>query len=207
MGQARLVAGMIAAVLTPHVILAQSALSGQTIQITIDGDLSDEGWRGATRVDKWYETQPGDNIEPKVKNVGYLTYDDRFLYAAFEFEDPDPAAIRAPFADRDNIGDFLNDFGGILLDARLTGSTGAFFLVTPRNTQYDSITDDSSFEVSAVDFFWDSATKITERGWTLEMRIPFSSIRYRAGDPQIWHIMLYRNYPREYHYRFWSARI
>src|SRR5436853_7178606 len=120
---------------------AQSALSGEPIaiarsagKITIDGDLGDEGWRNATKIDKWYETQPGDNVEPKVKNVGYLTFDDRFLYAAFEFEDPEPAAIRAPFADRDNIGNFLNDYGGILVDARPTGSTGAFFLVNPRTT-------------------------------------------------------------------------
>ena len=68
---------------------AQSALSGDTFHIsraagpiTIDGDLSDEGWRGATRVDKWYETQPGDNSGPRVRNVGYLTYDDHFLFAA-----------------------------------------------------------------------------------------------------------------------------
>src|SRR5262245_59915583 len=87
---------------------AQSALSGDTIHISrttapivVDGDLSDEGWRHATRVEKWYETQPGDNVEPKVRNVGYLTYDDHFFYAAFEFEDPDIKAIRAPFADRD----------------------------------------------------------------------------------------------------------
>jgi len=205
---------VIVAIFVPSTAVAQSVLAGDTIHISraagrivIDGDLSDEGWHQATRIDKWYETQPGDNVEPKVKNVGYLTFDDRFLYAAFEFEDPEPAAIRAPFADRDNIGNFLNDYGGILVDARRTGSTGAFFLVTPRNTQYDSITDDSSGEVSAVDFFWDSATKITETGWTVEMRIPFSSIRYRSGDPQVWHIMLYRNYPRDYHYRFFSAQI
>src|SRR5262249_50180100 len=135
MRQARLVAGVMAALLTPHVALGQSALSGQTIQITkvnghitIDGDLSDEGWRGATRVDKWYETQPGDNTEPKVKNVGYLTFDERFLYAAFEFEHPNPAALRAPFADRDNIGNGFNDYGGILLDARATGSVGVLRL-------------------------------------------------------------------------------
>ena len=64
---------------------AQSALSGESIRITratgpitVDGDLSDEGWKGATRIDKWYETNPGDNVEPKVHNIGYLTYDDHF---------------------------------------------------------------------------------------------------------------------------------
>src|SRR4051812_30063259 len=157
----------------------QSSLAGDTFHITrasshitIDGDLSDEAWRHATRIDKWYETQPGDNVEPKVKNVGYLTYDDGFLYAAFEFEDPNPRALRAPYADRDNIGNGFNDYGGILLDARSTGSTGVFFVVTPRNIQYDSILDDASGEDASPDFFWDSATRISARGWTLEMRIP-----------------------------------
>ena len=82
---------------------AQSPLSGDTIRIsraagpiTIDGDLPDEGWRAATRVDKWYEINPGDNVEPPVGSVAYATYDDRFFYVAFELEDPDPSAIRAP---------------------------------------------------------------------------------------------------------------
>jgi hypothetical protein len=193
---------------------AQSALAGDpiTIQrargpIVVDGDLSDEGWRGATRIDRWYETQPGDNTPPKVSNVGYLTYDDKFFYAAFEFEDPDPSAFRAPYTDRDNIGNGLNDYGGILLDPRNTGSTGFFFVVSPHNVQYDSITDDSSGENSSPDFFWDSATRVTAHGWTLEMRIPFSSLRYRNIDPQTWRIFLYRNYPRDRHYQFFSARV
>jgi hypothetical protein len=213
MRSARLAAGL-AICLIARVAGAQSLLSGDTIHlsravghITIDGDLTDEAWRKATRIDKWYETSPGDNVEPKVKNVGYLTYDARYLYAGFELEDPDPSAMRAPFADRDDIGNGFNDYAGILLDARSTGTTGVFFVVTPRNIQYDSITDDSSSEDASPDFFWQSATKVSAHGWTLEMRIPFSSIRYRNVDPQTWHIMLYRNYPRERHYQFFSARI
>jgi len=210
----RQIVGLLTALLAPATALAQSVVSGEPIHITratgaiaIDGDLSDEAWQRATRIDTWYETQPGDNVEPKVKNVGYLTYDDRNLYAAFEFEDPNPSAIRAPLTDRDNIGNGYNDYGGILLDSRGTGTTGVFFVVTPRNIQYDSITDDASGEDSSPDFFWTSATRITPRGWTLEMRIPFSSIRYRHVDPQTWHILLYRNYPRDFHYQFFSARI
>src|SRR5262245_27622785 len=182
---------------------AQSSLAGDPIRIaraagtfTIDGDLSDEGWRNATRIEKWYETNPGDNVEPPVRNVGYLTYDDRALYAAFEFEDPDPSAIRAPYADRDDIGDGFNDYGGILLDA---GNTG--------NTQYDSVMDDASNEDASPDFFWQSAARITPRGWTLEIRVPFSSLRYKNADPQTWNILLYRNYPRAFHYQFFSAKL
>ncbi|HVW06905.1 MAG TPA: DUF5916 domain-containing protein, partial [Vicinamibacterales bacterium] len=195
-------------------VSAQTALAGDTIEIhraagpiTIDGDLSDPGWHDAVRIDRWYETQPGDNTPPPVRNIGYLAYDDHAFYAAFEFEDPNPSTMRAPYADRDNIGNGTNDYGGVLLDPRNTGSTGAFFVVTPRNVQYDSITDDASGENASPDFFWDSATKIGPHGWTLEIRIPFSSLRYRHIDPQTWRILLYRNYPRDHHYQFFSAKL
>jgi uncharacterized protein DUF5916 len=193
---------------------AQSSLHGEPIsiaratgQITIDGELSEDAWQHATKIERWYEVNPGDNTEPAVKNVGYLTYDDRFFYAAFEFEDPNPRAIRAPLGDHDNIGNGFDDYGGVLLDTRNSGRTGTFFVVTPHNTQYDSITDDTSGEDSSPDFFWDSATRITTRGWTLEIRIPFSSLRYKNTDPQTWGILLYRNYPRQFHYQFFSSRL
>jgi len=48
---------------------------------------------------------------------------------------------------------------------------------------------------------------VNERGWTLEMRIPFSSLRYKSSDVQRWGVMLYRNYPRQFHYQFFSAKI
>ena len=192
---------------------AQSTLRGSPIRlarsqpIVVDGDLSDDGWRGATRIDTWYETQPGDNTEPKVRNVGYLAYDDRFFYAAFEFDDPAPSAIRAPYSDRDNISGNYSDYGGVILDTRNDGHTAVLLLATPRGVQYDAISDDASNEDAAPDLFWESASKITERGWTLEIRVPFSSLRYHNVDPQTWGIMLYRNYPRDFHYQFFSTKL
>src|SRR5437764_474565 len=89
---------------------AQTIPRGETYQISratgpivIDGDLSDEAWRDAVRIDRWYEINPGDNIEPAIKNIGYLTYDDRFFYAAFDFADPNPRIINAPYGDHDQI--------------------------------------------------------------------------------------------------------
>ena len=69
----------------------------------------------------------------------------------------------------------------------------------------DSVLDDASGEDSAPDFFWDSAARLNDRGWTLEIRIPFTSLRYRNADPQTWRILLYRNYPRDRHFQFFSA--
>ena len=181
----------------------QSSLAGATFHITratgpihIDGDLSDEAWRTATRIETWYEVQPGDNSVPPVKSTGYLTYDDRFLYAAFEFDDPirRRSARRSATTTRSTATAWTS--AGIFIDPLNTGRTAFEFFVNPRNVQYDAVTDDASGENSSPDFFWDSAARITERGWIVEMRIPFSTLRYRNLDPQTWGIMLFRNYPR-----------
>jgi hypothetical protein len=175
--------------------------------ITIDGSLSDPAWQKATRLDQWYETNPGENAEPKAKSVGYLTYDEHFFYAGFEFSDPDPKKIQGPYNDRDHIGGNTDDYGGVILDTRNDGKTAILFLVNPHNIQYDSVSDDSTGnEDSSPDFFWDSATKITSTGWTLEIRIPFSSLRYNGSAPE-WGIMLYRNWPRDRRYQMFANTI
>src|SRR3954468_10847264 len=177
---------VVSTIATTAVGHAQSSLSGAAFHITrasgairIDGDLSDDAWRTATRIEKFYEITPGDNIEPPARSVGYLTYDDRFFYVAFEFDDPEPSKIRAPFGDHDSVNGNSTDFGGIFIDPLNTGRTAIEFFVTPSNVQYDAVTDDQSGENSSPDFFWDSATRRTDRGWTVEMRIPFSTLRYR----------------------------
>jgi len=182
-------------------------VSRSTAPVSIDGDLSDEAWRDATRIDKWYEINPGDNVEPPVRSTAYLTYDDRFFYVGLDFEDPDPSAIRSPLGDHDAINGNSMDFGGIFIDPLNTGRTAIEFFVTPRNVQYDAVTDDASGENAAPDFFWDSAARITARGWTVEMRIPFSTLRYKKTDPQTWGIFLFRNYPRAFRFQLLSSPI
>jgi len=204
---------MLAVTAAPLLARAQSGTRGDTYTITrapgtilIDGRLDDEGWRGAVKIDRWYETNPGDNTEPRVKNVGYLTYDDKFFYVALAFEDPDPSRILAPYGDHDQIQSNA-DFGGLFLDPRNDGHTAYEFQVTAHNIQFDAVMDDNGGgENGSPDFFWDSATQIGDYGWTVEIRIPFSSIRYRSVEPQTWGVMLWRNYAREFRYQFASAR-
>src|SRR5947199_6598907 len=62
-----------------------------TSPIAIDGKLDEEAWKTATRVDQWWETNVADNGPVPAKSVGWMTYDDRYFYAAFEFEDPKPS--------------------------------------------------------------------------------------------------------------------
>lgn len=177
-----------------------------TGELDLDGRLDEPLWREAARVETWYETNPGDNVEPKVRNVGYLAYDDRYFYAGFEFFDPEPGRIIAPFADRDNVAS-STDYGGVILDTNDDRRSALLMLANPRGIQYDSISNDASGEDSAPDFFWDSAGTIQEDRWVLEIRIPFKSLRYSSDTVQEWGIMLYRNWPRDRRYQMFSTRL
>jgi len=186
--------------LLPLAAVAQPAVSHSITRATgpieIDGDIQDPAWANALRVDTWYETSPRNNVPPDAPNVAWLTYDDKYFYVAFDFSDPRPRDIRAPFGDHDGLTS-SHDYGGIFIDASNDGKTALLFLSTARGVQYDAISSDvTGDEDSTPDFYWDSSARITDTGWTLEMRIPFSSLRYPNTDPQTWGILLYRNWPR-----------
>jgi hypothetical protein len=174
--------------------------------ITLDGELNDPGWQGITPITQWYETRVGDSVEPQVKNVGWLAYDDRYLYAAFQFDDPHPELIRAPIAAHDQLSG-TSDYGGVIVDSNDDGKSAILFLANPNGLEYDALSNDASGEDSSPDYYWESRGKITKTGWTLEMRIPFTSLRYSRAPAQSWGIMLYRNYPRDQHYQFFSAKM
>jgi hypothetical protein len=175
--------------------------------ILVDGDLDDAGWQGAARVEQFFEAFPGDNVEPKVRTVAFITYDDRYFYVGFRCDDPNPAAIRAPYVDRDNvIGS--DDFVAVFLDTHGDRRAAAEFRVNPRGQQTDGILDDGSGnEDMSPDFFYDSAAKITSRGWQAEIRIPFSTLRYDRSKPVNWGIVVWRNYPRNFRYQLYNVPI
>jgi hypothetical protein len=177
-----------------------------TEEIRLDGDLSDPGWQGLEAIATWWEINPGDNVEPAVGNRAWLAYDDKYFYAAFAYDEPDPRTVRAPLGDRDQLGG-QTDYGGVILDTRNDGKTAQMFLANANGLLYDAITSDASGEDSSPDFYWEAAGKVTERGWQLEIRIPFTSLRYTDPDPEQWGILLYRNRPRDFRYQYFTSRL
>jgi len=174
--------------------------------IVLDGDLGDAGWKGIAPVTQWFETKVGDNVEPQVVNVGYLAYDDHYLYAGFKFDDPHPERIRAPLGDHDQLSE-ATDYGGIIVDSRNDARTAVLFLANPRGLEYDALSSDVSGEDDSPDYYWESKGRITPTGWDLEIRVPFSSLRYGSDPLPTWGVMLYRNYPRDRHYQFFTTRL
>ncbi|HWW60311.1 MAG TPA: DUF5916 domain-containing protein [Thermoanaerobaculia bacterium] len=185
---------------TAHAIPTRISILKVAGQIRIDGDLTDSGWEKAIRVSEFVEYFRGDNQSPPARTTGYLTYDAQFVYVAFSADDPHPRDIRAPFVDRDKVlGD--QDYVAVLIDTQNDRRSAVAFRVNPRGIQTDSVVNDANgVEDFSPDFFFEAVARQTPTGWSAEMRIPLSSLRYPESDPQTWGVILMRNYPRDYRY-------
>jgi hypothetical protein len=165
--------------------------------IRVDALLDEEAWNQALRFDLDVEIGPGKNVPAPVKTVAWLTYDDDYVYAAFRAEDPEPHKIRARLADRDT--PFRDDFVGFVFDTFDDQRRGFEFFVNPLGVQMDLAIDENSDnkEDSSWDAIWESAGRIGETGFVVEMAIPFSSLRFqRTGGEQTWAVIPFRSYPR-----------
>jgi hypothetical protein len=169
-------------------------------KITVDGNVLDSEWAKAGRVEGFVEYFRGDNTAPPATTIGMLAYDAEAVYVAFVARDPRPADIRAPLVDRDKVlGD--QDYVSILIDTLNDRRSGVAFRVNPRGVQTDSVVNDANGEEDfSPDFFYEAVATRTADGWAAEMRIPLSSLRYPAADPQTWGVIMMRNYPRDFRY-------
>ena len=134
--------------------------------------------------------------------VAYLIENGENLYIAFDARDPDPSSIRAYLRDRDSA--FHDDFVGIVLDTYNDQRRAFEFFVNPLGVQMDMTNDDvNGIEDESWDAIWDSAGRITDDGYIVEMEIPLNQLRFPHIDgKQTWGIDLLRFYPRDQRYRF-----
>ncbi|MBI4169779.1 MAG: carbohydrate binding family 9 domain-containing protein [Acidobacteria bacterium] len=149
-----------------------------------------------------YEVFPGENLEARASTEALLIYDDTFFYAGFRVRDPDPGRIRARFTDRDTA--FQDDFVGVALDTFNDGRRAFEFFVNPLGVQMDLVVDDvSGNEDPSWDAIWNSAGRLTEDGYTVEIAIPYTSLRFqRIRSDQTWGLDLVRVYPRDRRFLF-----
>lgn len=173
---------------TPHRIPAANA------KVKIDGILDEEVWQNALVLELDYEVEPGENILPPVKTEVLMAYTTDRLYAAFRAYDPNPEEIRAHVTDRDNI--LNDDYVGVILDTFNDSRRTYNFYCNPYGIQADRI-DSVIGSGDQWDAIWNSAGRINEEGYIVEMGIPFSSLRFpRQRSDQVWGIDVVRNYPR-----------
>jgi Domain of unknown function (DUF5916)/Carbohydrate family 9 binding domain-like len=169
--------------------------------IKIDAVLDEPAWKTAQPMEFDAETNPGDNIVPPARTVGYMTFDRKNLYVAFHCFDPNPKAIRAHLSDRDTA--FSDDFVGVVLDTFNDNRRAFEFFVNPLGVQMDLIQDDTNrTEDESWDAIWNTAGRIVDDGYIVEIAIPFTSIRFpRTDAEQTWGVDMVRIYPRSSRHR------
>lgn len=168
-----------------------------TSSIKADGQLDEQAWQDALVLDLPYEVTPAENVPAPVKTECLLTYDKDNLYIGYRAYDPEPWKIRAYYKDRDTI--LQDDCVGVTIDTFNDERRAYDFFSTPFGIQFDAIDAYNGTDTSW-DAIWESAGKIYDWGYAVEMVIPFSQLRIQRknGAPQIWGIDCDRRYPREY---------
>lgn len=165
-------------------------------ELEIDGVREEAAWSAAARVDLPFETYPGDNARAPVATACYVTFDERDLFVACDAADPDPAGIRAFYTPRDESSG--QDRIGFLLDPFNDARRAFEFIVTPLGVQADGVFDQQDGSVDASwDAIWKSAGHITDSGYSVEVAIPFKSLRFpNTENLQSWGFYIWRTRPR-----------
>lgn len=161
----------------------------------IDGKLDDEMWKKAAVFDNFIQIQPGDNIAPSRETVAYVGYDEKFLYVAFHaFEDP--ALIRATIAKRDDVS--ADDNVRFTLDTFNDQRRAYVFFFNPFGIQADSVLTDGQQNGPdfSVDVVMESKGVLLDDGYSVEVKVPFKSLRYASGKGQMWGFNVGRRIPR-----------
>ncbi|MCQ8878436.1 carbohydrate binding family 9 domain-containing protein [Pseudoalteromonas shioyasakiensis] len=170
--------------------------------IDLDGQLLEPHWQDATRIPLIYQNEPNEKGSPPVKTDAYLYEDGSHLYVAFMAYDDNPENIRAALRDRDTL--WTDDNVALMIDTFNDERTGYEFYVNPLGAQGDMrMTDtDGWSEDPSWDAIWDSAGQITDQGYVVEMRIPFTALRFPKNKADMtWSIALWRNFPRDVMYQ------
>lgn len=171
--------------------------------ITVDAKLDDPGWRGAAVADNFAEHNPGDQTKPEVDTEVLVTFDDRNLYLAWICYD-DPAEVRATYSERDNI--FRDDYVILALDTYGERAMAYEISANPYGIQGDLFFSIGRGEDISYDMIFESAGRITEYGYLVEMAIPFAEMRFPRTDVHQWRADFWRNRPRESRFQYsWAA--
>jgi hypothetical protein len=147
-----------------------------TESIDIDGQLNEEVWKSVGSSD-FVQVEPQQGSQPKLKSTVWMTFDDSTLYVAARLEQPGGFFS---FQQRDLRRDYFmneSDSFSVILDTLGDGRNAFSFGVNPFGAQLDmQVVDGDRFERNW-DTLWRSATTRDEQGWTVEIAIPFKSLR------------------------------
>jgi hypothetical protein len=164
----------------------------------IDGRLTDEVWAQAPVAGGFTQRDPDEGSPASEKTEIRVLFDDTAVYVGARMFDGEPALITRRLSPRDNDADA--DRITIFLDPMRDKLTGAIFRVSAANVQQDAALYNDSWWDGTWDAVWQSQVAADEQGWTAELRIPLSQLRFTNSDRQTWGINVERFVRRKNEY-------
>lgn len=161
----------------------------------IDGALDDPVWdRSPLPIGEWLSYNPLYGSKLPQQTQVWAIYDNTGLYFAFHCMDPEPDKIKSSISRRDMV--WKDDWVGISLDSLGSHQSAYEFFVNPNGIQGDVLNSSTAGQDPAPDWVWISSAKRTDDGYTVEMHIPFKSIRFSSGAEVRMEILFWRRVSR-----------
>ena len=149
--------------------------------IKLNGDLSEASWLDAPVLTNLKTTVPIEGGEPTGVTEVRILAEARNIYIGIICFDPDPSGI-VSFSKLRDVDLQNEDHIRIVLDPSKDGQSGYIFGVNPSAARYDALVSNrGESENKNWDGIWEAKTAITEKGWTVEIKIPIQSINYKKG--------------------------
>jgi hypothetical protein len=173
--------------------------------ILVDGVIDEAAWKDVPEVSDFIQFQPRRGELAQFRTVVKIAYDESFVYFGFLCYDPQPDDIAARLGKRD--ADLRSDDSiYVLLDTFNDKQSCYYFGSNLLGTQWDGrITDNGRTSDDTWDGIWKSAAQKTDFGWSAEIAISLTSIKYEPGENKTWGLSLGRAVPRILEHSFWTG--
>ncbi|HVG14038.1 MAG TPA: DUF5916 domain-containing protein, partial [Chitinophagaceae bacterium] len=161
--------------------------------IKVDGDLEETVWKETTPASKFVEWRPTFGVveDTATRTEIYIVYDNTSIYVAGYCHEKSRDSVSKELVGRDVIG--VNDYVGVIFDTYNDKINAFGFYVTPLGEQFDAKYSTTAGEDGSWNAVWRSESKVVNDGWTFEMQIPYSAIRFVSKENQTWGLNITRN--------------
>ena len=163
--------------------------------IVLDGRITEEAWNDAEPATRFTQRDPFEGEPVSEDTKIWILYDDEALYVGAVMEDEHPVSTRLGRRDAWLMD---SDWLTVSLDSYNDHRTGFKFQVNPSGVRSDEALSGGQDRHgdSSWDPVWEAASQVNESGWTAELRIPFSQLRFRNTEEQVWGIQITRDIAR-----------
>jgi len=173
-----------------------------TQPVTIDGKLDEEIWKNSEVITGFTQRDPEEGKPATEKTTVRVCFDDDAIYIGARMFDSSPDSIIARLVRKDNYSN--SDQFMVFFDPYNDKRSGYYFGLTAAGTIKDGVLYNDSWDDDDWDAVWEGKVNIDDKGWTAEMRIPFSQMRFKLSEDNIWGINFKRNISRNNEYDYLS---